>query len=137
MQAAALLLFTGAVWVAPSWTWPLMAAPVLEELVFRSGLQAWLTQLLAPNARSNARGHRRRASLANVVTAIAFAVAHMVVRPGWLSALTLFPALLLGWVYQRTQRLRECVALHAAFNAFWLLSLHAFFHPESLSLWIS
>jgi hypothetical protein len=30
------------------------------------------------------------------------------------------PALLIGFVYAHTGRLRHCIALHAAMNAIWL-----------------
>jgi uncharacterized protein len=85
----------------------LVAAPVLEEVVFRTGLQ---TQLL------------RRVSVlsANVLSALAFAAAHVVVRPSVLSALTFFPALMVGALFERQRRVLPCIALHAACNAVWL-----------------
>jgi hypothetical protein len=97
----------------PFWLWPLLGAPVLEEIVFRAGLQAWLMEQL------DADGGRRGRLLANLLTALAFAAAHVAVRPGVLSVLTLLPALALGALYQRTRRVRHCVALHALFNALW------------------
>lgn len=61
-----------------------------------------------------------RPCLANVATATVFAIAHVVLR-GDVSALAVaLPALMMGRVYQRTGRLRWCVALHAAMNAVWL-----------------
>lgn len=90
------------------WFTLLVAAPVLEEVVFRTGLQ---TQLL-----------RRAAPLtANLLTAVAFAVAHLVVRPSVLSALTLIPALAVGVLFQRRRCVLQCMAVHAAFNAAWLV----------------
>jgi hypothetical protein len=33
------------------------------------------------------------------------------------------PALLIGAAYSRRRRVRECVALHAAMNALWLVAV--------------
>lgn len=84
-------------------------APVLEEIIFRSGLQASL--------QARAAG---RPGLCNLLTAVVFAAAHVVVRPGALAALTVLPALAIGAIYARRRRLGPCIALHAAFNLFWL-----------------
>ena len=91
----------------------LLIAPVLEEIVFRAGLQEALERRLRPLAGA--------AAVANVLSACAFAAAHLAVRPGVLAGLTLIPALLLGQLYQRQRHLAPCIALHALFNAIWLL----------------
>lgn len=92
----------------------LAVAPVLEEVVFRAGLQEFLLQ--------GRRGHLAiSAHAANLLTALAFAAAHVAARPGLLTVLTFVPALLVGALYQRRRRLAPCIALHAAFNAFWLM----------------
>jgi membrane protease YdiL (CAAX protease family) len=88
----------------------LLVAPLAEEAVFRAGLQeVLLRRWQAPLA-------------ANLWTALTFGLAHALVRadPGALAVAA--PALLIGWVYGRTRRLRDCVALHAAMNALWLMS---------------
>ena len=95
----------------PSWSalWLLAGAPVVEEVIFRLGLQQ---ELLA----------RLRLPLAaNVATALVFALAHGLSQATWQSLLTLLPALAIGSVYQRSRRVAPCIALHAAFNAFWLV----------------
>jgi membrane protease YdiL (CAAX protease family) len=109
------------VWVAcaPSLptAWLLLGAPLTEELVFRAGLQDFL-------ARRWARWHLLGVSGVSCAVAagsLAFAAAHVLLVPGALAALTVFPSLLLGALYARTRRLRHAVALHAAFNACWLL----------------
>ena len=93
---------------------PLLVSPVLEEVVFRLGLQESLL------ARQQA-GDSWFAWRAVVLTALAFAAAHLLLRPGLVSALTFFPALLLGMAYQRWRALLPCVALHALFNTAWWL----------------
>jgi membrane protease YdiL (CAAX protease family) len=94
--------------------WMLGVAPVLEEIVFRAGLQEELL-----------RQARLRAAMgavsANLLTALAFAAAHLALHPSLLSGLTVLPALFIGAVYQRQRRVAPCIALHALFNAGWLL----------------
>jgi membrane protease YdiL (CAAX protease family) len=96
--------------VSPTLAWLLVGAPLVEEVVFRAGLQESLLRVLPQ------RLPRHGAGWALVLTAAAFAGAHLLVRPGWMSAATLLPALAIGLVYGRTRRLAPCVALHAAFN---------------------
>jgi membrane protease YdiL (CAAX protease family) len=97
--------------VMPSWSvvWLLLGAPVVEEVIFRLGLhQELLTRL-------------RSAPTANVLTALAFAMAHGLTQGTWQSLLTGLPALAIGFIYQRSRRLAPCIAVHASFNAIWLL----------------
>lgn len=98
---------------AARWALLIVFAPVVEELVFRAGLQE---SLLRRMARWRAGGFA-----ANLVTALAFTAAHVALHPGALAALTLLPALLVGRVYEQRRRLAPCVALHAGLNAIWLL----------------
>lgn len=95
------------------WALLVVFAPVVEELVFRAGLQESLLRRLAC--------WHRGAFAANLITALAFATAHVALHPIRLAALTLLPALLVGRVYEQRRRLAPCVALHAGFNAIWLL----------------
>ena len=87
----------------------LVVSPLLEEAVFRAGLQEWLL--------------RRGASLrkANVSTALAFGALHAIVRLQWGAFAVALPALLIGHVYGRWRLLRWCVLIHAAMNGAWLL----------------
>ena len=87
----------------------LLLAPLLEETVFRAGLQEALLR------RWHALPH-----LANAMTAVAFGLAHAAARNDATGFVVALPALLIGAVYQRTGRLRLCIALHAAMNASWL-----------------
>lgn len=97
--------------VAPSGSviWLLAGAPVVEEVIFRLGLQQELMT------------HLRSAAAANASTALAFAAAHGLSQGTLQSLLTLLPALAIGRVYQHSRRLTPCIALHAAFNAIWLI----------------
>lgn len=89
----------------------LVAAPLLEEAVFRAGVQEALLR----------RG--RALLLANAVTALLFGAAHVAVRGEPAAFAVVLPALAIGWLYERTRRLRWCVLLHAAMNAAWLAFL--------------
>ncbi|MEY8879733.1 MAG: CPBP family glutamic-type intramembrane protease [Leptothrix sp. (in: b-proteobacteria)] len=100
----------------------LVAAPLLEEIVFRLGLHEALLRRRMPPWRANAG------------VAVAFALAHVAARVGLAQALslaslaawlTLLPAWGIGWLYQRgvggRRRLWPCVLAHAACNALWWL----------------
>jgi membrane protease YdiL (CAAX protease family) len=95
--------------------WLLCGAPLVEELVFRAGLQDAL-------ARRWSR-HARKGSLSAIVVAsCAFALSHMVASQGLVGALTLLPSLAIGAVFAIDGRLRSAVLLHAGFNALGLLA---------------
>jgi membrane protease YdiL (CAAX protease family) len=96
----------------PSWSvlWLLAGAPVVEEVIFRLGLQQELLARL------------RSPAMANAATALAFALAHGLSQVTGQSLLTLLPALVIGVLYQRSRRVAPCIALHCAFNAIWLVS---------------
>jgi hypothetical protein len=75
-------------------------APLAEELVFRVIVQGWLATRLPPAG-------------AIVTTAVLFSAVH-----DWPDALSLFPlALILGYVYHRSNSYWAVVVLHLLFNA--------------------
>jgi membrane protease YdiL (CAAX protease family) len=86
----------------------LVLAPVIEELIFRAGLQETLLR----------RGWRPWP--ANLLTTLAFVLLHGFTRSWPLAAAVLLPSLVLGRLYQGTRRLGPVVALHAAMNLFWV-----------------
>ena len=86
----------------------LVVAPLLEETVFRAGLQEALVR------------HLRAPLLANVLTAAGFGLAHALWRGEASGLLVAGPALVIGAVYARRRRLVPCIGLHAAMNAVWL-----------------
>lgn len=92
----------------------LLIAPWVEETLLRHGLQDRLHGAL-----------RSRLSpwAVPVACALAFAAVHVLARPDVWSAGTFFPALLIGFVYQRHGALAPCVLLHALFNLFWFASI--------------
>jgi membrane protease YdiL (CAAX protease family) len=87
----------------------LLMAPVLEEIIFRLGLQDTLI-----------RAHWPRWACVLVPT-VAFAAAHWLTQPASaMAAATVLPGLLLAALYQHSRRLAPCVLLHATMNALWL-----------------
>lgn len=86
----------------------LVLAPVIEELLFRAGLQETLLR----------RG--LQPLWANLATTLAFVLLHGLTRSWPLAAGVLLPSLLLGRMYQGTRRVGPVVALHAAMNLFWI-----------------
>lgn len=95
-----------------AWLVLLVLAPVAEEIVFRAGLQHALLERL--------RGRIAGADLIAVLaTAVAFAAAHALARPGAAAWLVGAPALLIGLAYARWQRVDACIGLHALCNAAW------------------
>ena len=103
-----LLVQRASVMPSGSVIWLIAGAPVVEEVIFRLGLQQELLTRL------------RSAPAANALTALVFAAAHGLSRGTPQALLTLLPALAIGAVYQRSRRLAPAVALHAAFNTAWL-----------------
>jgi membrane protease YdiL (CAAX protease family) len=86
----------------------LLAAPLIEEAVFRAGVQEFLIRA------------RLRASVCVGATASAFAAVHVVARHELTAIVILVPGILLGLLYQRTRSVWACAALHAVMNAAWL-----------------
>ncbi len=87
----------------------LVFAPLTEEAVFRAGLQEVLLR------------HRIAPLAANGLTALTFGLLHAMLRADVAAMSVGLPALLIGAVYQRRRRLRDCIALHAAMNSLWLV----------------
>ena len=90
----------------------LVAAPLLEEIVFRWGVQDALSARLAPAA--------------PLLAALLFAAAHVALAGAAdapRAAATLLPAWWIGVLYRRERALGACVAWHAAFNLAWIAAL--------------
>jgi membrane protease YdiL (CAAX protease family) len=86
----------------------LVLAPLVEECVFRAGLQEYLL------ARFDS------AIWATALTALVFGLVHAAARADAAALVVAAPALLVGAVYWRWRKLRWCVGLHSVMNAIWL-----------------
>lgn len=98
--------------------WVLMAAPALEEFVFRgllqNGLQSHIRRIIT---RFGLADHS-----ANVLTASCFALTHAPAQ-GWLALWWSLPSLLLGELWRRHRSVWLCALVHAAFNiSLWSVS---------------
>jgi membrane protease YdiL (CAAX protease family) len=88
----------------------LLWGPVVEEIVFRAGLQRQLM------------GYFHKHWIANGITSVAFALLHYILS-GNLASLAIFaPSIALGWLYQRTGKVAWPMALHAVFNLLYILA---------------
>lgn len=95
-----------------------LAAPVLEEIVFRGGLQEWLL----------ARGWRAGAGLglpstANIAASLIFAACHLLHHPPLWAAAMYVPSLIFGALYERRRRLGAPIVAHSVYNAAYFLLL--------------
>lgn len=88
-----------------------IVSPVLEEIVFRGGLQDWLLK------REPMRRTRFGISLANVMVSIIFAATHLLHQPPMWAALVLLPSLVFGWAWERHGTLFSPIGLHMLYNA--------------------
>jgi membrane protease YdiL (CAAX protease family) len=87
----------------------LLWGPIVEELIFRAGLQQWLSR-------------KWRSKLwANVVSSCVFSLLHSLTT-GQLIALWVFvPSILLGAFYSKSQSVILTIFLHAFFNLIYVL----------------
>lgn len=93
----------------------LLLAPVLEELVFRGGIQDVLDR--TPWGRLGVLGGL---SVGNVLTSLLFSAAHLMAAPAWLAGATFFPSLVFGRLKQLYPSLVPVVLVHAWFNVCYL-----------------
>lgn len=85
--------------------------PVLEEIVFRGGVQTALFQ------RQFFSKSWFGISIANVCTSIVFAAMHLISQPPVWAALVFIPSLVFGWARDRYDSIVPSILLHALYNA--------------------
>jgi len=85
--------------------------PVLEEIVFRGGIQ---TALISKPLFARSWGG---ISLANLVTSVLFASLHLISQPPLWAALVFIPSLVFGWARDRYNAVLPCVLLHSVYNS--------------------
>lgn len=87
----------------------LIVSPLIEEAVFRAGLQDSLMR------------YGIGAWASNAWTALLFTAVHVALRPGDPFALAVgLPALAIGVLYARQRSVRLCAAVHMMMNMAWL-----------------
>jgi membrane protease YdiL (CAAX protease family) len=94
--------------------------PVAEELLFRGLIQ----ELVHDHISRAAYGPL---TLANLLTSVVFAAAHLIYHPPLWAVLVFFPSLVFGFFKERTGALTAPILLHAFYNAgyIWLFSVPA------------
>ena len=98
--------------------WVVLAYPLLEELAFRGALQPWLLRY------TSARRQVAGISMANVVTSVVFAAAHLFQHaPAWAAAV-LIPSLAFGYVRDRFDAVAPAIVLHVFYNLGYFLLLY-------------
>ena len=80
-------------------------SPIAEEIIFRVGIQNYLMRI-------------QNKWMSIVLTAVLFALAHMVVKENIQSLLVFFPALLIGYHYMKYKSLKYVIILHSIYNLF-------------------
>jgi len=85
--------------------------PVLEEIVFRGGIQAAL------HSKAFFKPQFFGISLANVVTSVVFTAMHFLSQPPAWAILVFLPSLVFGWARDRYLSVVPCILLHALYNA--------------------
>jgi uncharacterized protein len=119
---ATLLLMT---WLWPAWSagirpglptvlWMVLWQPLLEELLFRGAIQGRLETM--PWGRRRLVG----LSVANGVTTILFALAHLVYHVPLWAAGVIAPSLVFGHFRERYGRVYPAILLHAFYNGCYL-----------------
>jgi membrane protease YdiL (CAAX protease family) len=93
----------------------LLLSPVLEELIFRGGVQTLLDRTVF-GARLVVRG----VTVGNVLTSALFAAAHLWVAPPALAAAIFLPSLVFGRLRQLYPSLLPAVIVHGVYNACYL-----------------
>ena len=112
-------------WPVGDISWPLRAPmqylalsliyPLLEEFVFRGGIQVEL------NARSWARWRWGPLRGSNFITSCIFALAHVVLRGDLALGLVFFPSLVFGYFRDREDSWVPAFWLHSFYNAGFVL----------------
>lgn len=85
--------------------------PVLEEIVFRGGIQSALI------SRSVFARSWCGVSLANLITSVLFASLHLISQPPVWAALVFIPSLVFGWARDRYNAVLPSVLLHSVYNS--------------------
>lgn len=88
-----------------------VVAPVLEECVFRGGMQAWLYEKPQFSYKPFL-----NISYANLITSVIFTAFHAFSQPLIWAASVIAPSLVFGWARDKTSSVLPCIALHAWYN---------------------
>jgi len=103
----------------PAWlVYQFLYVAVAEELFFRGYLQTNVAQMVRLKWPGS---HRWHMYLTVVLSAGCFAMAHLFVQQRFISLLTFFPGLVLGWLFWRTGSLVAPIFFHGLANVMYCL----------------
>ena len=91
-----------------------MYVAVAEEVFFRWFLQSNISAIIEGQ-------YRLQKWISIVVSAACFAVAHIIVQGQFISVLTFFPGVVLGWLFSKTKTLLAPILFHGLANCCYLL----------------
>jgi membrane protease YdiL (CAAX protease family) len=109
---------------APSGLWinwilyQIMYVAAVEELFFRGYLQSSLLRMVSA---ASSKYTRIWPMATVIISAVVFALAHVILAHSILSALTFFPGVILGWLFLRTRSLIAPILFHALANLSYAL----------------
>ena len=102
----------------------LIAAPVIEEYVFRGRLQPWITTFFGGKGTSTQACQALPAHAAAIVlTSLAFAWLHWLAIPMPASWWVVLPSLALGVLQAKTGQWQFSAVLHSSFNTVWCVAI--------------
>ncbi len=96
--------------------WALVAAPLVEEFIFRGLVQRGLDDRRSGGGTAGLPWLVPLGGSANLATAALFALAHVQVAGPSLAPWLILPSLVLGWCWARHRSVLLCAAAHAWFN---------------------
>lgn len=105
-------------WPLAQWPVLLLAVvvyPIVEEIVFRGGLQPGLARRLPVVAGP--------LTLANVLTSVVFCALHFIFHPPLWAAGVFLPSLVFGYFRERHNGLAAPIVMHVVYNASYFLLL--------------
>ncbi|MES2207235.1 MAG: JDVT-CTERM system glutamic-type intramembrane protease [Pseudomonadota bacterium] len=104
-------------WTLCDYILALTVYPLLEEWVFRGGMQSYLTQRNKASTLTTRYGF----TIANIATSFSFSIAHCMTRGISTACFVFFPSLVLGWCRDRGLSMRGCVIVHILANMIYFL----------------
>ncbi|UCE48379.1 MAG: CPBP family intramembrane metalloprotease, partial [Phycisphaerales bacterium] len=111
----------------PGWVgwlfYQFMYVAVAEEVFFRGYLQSNILRLAQPLIEQRL---RLKQWVSIVLSAVCFAIVHVIVQGRFTAALTFLPGLVLGWLFIRTRSLLAPILFHGLANVCYVLTVGLF-----------
>lgn len=102
-----------------------LATAIPEELFFRGYLQGRMNRILGKNW--SLWGADIGPGL--FIAAAVFALCHLVIETGWMRLAVFLPAMLMGWMREKTGSIVAPVIFHTASNISYLIAINGLYKP--------